>query len=92
MTATPVFTHAGDVESNDLGEQVLLTTPSGGYLVLEGSAVLLWRLIDGARSLDDLVAACLEEYEGDAAQVRRDLADVLGDWAGRGLVASAPAG
>ncbi|MGH3241519.1 MAG: PqqD family protein [Spirillospora sp.] len=81
-----VFAHAGDVESNDLGKQILLTTPSGTYLVLEGSAALLWRLIDGSRSLDDLTAACRKEYEGDTAQIRQDLADVLDDWTGRGLV------
>ncbi|TDD34675.1 PqqD family protein [Actinomadura sp. KC06] len=84
-----VYAHAGDVESNDLGEQILLTTPSGKYLVLEGTAALLWRLIDGSRSLGDLAAACGAEYEGDAVQIREDLADVLDDWAGRGLVTAA---
>ncbi|TDC44694.1 PqqD family protein [Actinomadura sp. KC345] len=84
-----VYAPAGGVECNDLGEQMLLTTPSGKYLVLEGTAVVLWRLIDGSRTLDDLAAACGREYEGDPAQIRRDLAEVLDDWAGRGLVTAA---
>ena len=91
MTAASAYVHADGVSADDLGEQILLTTPAGAYLVLEGTAAAVWRLLDRARSLDDLVDACAREYEGDRDQMRRDLDEVLREWAGRGLVAAADA-
>ena len=67
-------------------DQHVLLFPEGA-LVLNETAVEVLDLCDGERSLDDIAGVLSERYEG--ADVRDDVAELLGGIAERGLVVDA---
>jgi pyrroloquinoline quinone biosynthesis protein D len=69
-------------------EQDVLLFPEGA-LVLNETAIEVLQLCDGERSLDDIAAVLSERYEG--ADVRDDVAELLGGIGERGLVVDADA-
>lgn len=54
-------------------EIVVMKLDSGEFLSLMGSGAAIWRLIDGARDRDALVAALCEEFAGDATKIAVDV-------------------
>lgn len=69
-------------------ERHVLLFPEGA-LVLNPTAVEVLELCDGERDLDGVAAILSERYEG--ADVRDDVAELLGEIAERGLVIDADA-
>lgn len=74
------------ITAQDLGDRILLAPPQGAYLVLEGTAVALWRLLDRPRSAAELADECAERYRGSLDDIRADITVTLRDWTERGLV------
>jgi len=60
-------------------EIVLLDIEGGSYYSLNEVSAFVWKRIDGARSIGDLVDEVLEEYEAAREQVRDDVIRLIGD-------------
>jgi hypothetical protein len=81
------FSIPEDIVFRDLaGEAVLLNLGTGMYFGLNGMGTQIWRLISEGYSLEQLVAAVLEEYEIDEDRVRKDLAILLEQLSDAGLL------
>jgi len=55
------------------GETIVLDLPSSQYFAITGIGSRVFELLTEERSLDDLVAAVLAEYDVDEATARRDV-------------------
>jgi hypothetical protein len=55
------------------GETIVLDLPSSQYFAITGIGSRVFELLTEERSVDDLVATVLAEYEADEATVRRDV-------------------
>ncbi|WP_315786742.1 lasso peptide biosynthesis PqqD family chaperone [Fischerella sp. JS2] len=66
--------------SSDLGgEAVILNIKSGTYHGLNEVGTLIWNLIQTPKTVEDIKAAILAEYEVEAEQCDRDLVNLLED-------------
>lgn len=78
---TPLIANPNLVLREEDDEDALLFDPETGSVhILNGSAVAVWKLLDGKRDREQIVAALREEYEGmdeTAGQQVRDLLDLL---------------
>lgn len=61
------------------GEAILLDPQQGCSYNLNGVGTFIWKLLDGAHSIDELVAAISAAYEVDENQARSDLESLLHD-------------
>jgi len=83
------ITASQDVLSRDVrGETVLLNQRTEHYFGLSGVGARIWQLISAGRSLDDVRAAIVAEYDIDAETLNKDLDRFVGDLASAGLVAT----
>jgi pyrroloquinoline quinone biosynthesis protein D len=71
---------------DEVREEHQLLIPEG-VVRLNASAAEVLELCDGERSLDDIVGALAERYEG--ADLRDDVVELVGAMAQRGLVVDA---
>jgi pyrroloquinoline quinone biosynthesis protein D len=71
---------------DDVREEHQLLIPEG-VVRLNASAAEVLALCDGERSLDDIVGALAERYDG--ADLRDDVVELVGAMAQRGLVVDA---
>jgi hypothetical protein len=55
------------------GETIVLDLPSSQYFAITGIGSRVFELLTEERTLDDLVAAILTEYEVDEAVARQDV-------------------
>jgi hypothetical protein len=55
------------------GETIVLDLPSSQYFAITGIGSRVFELLTEERTLDDLVAAILAEYEVEEAVARRDV-------------------
>ncbi len=83
---TPKLATGVRLRHDQVRDQHVLLFPEGA-LVLNETAVEVLELCDGERSLDDIAGVLSERYEG--ADVRDDVAELLGGIAERGLVVDA---
>ena len=78
---------SGDVVTRSLaGEAVLLDLASGTYFGLDEVGTRIWQLLGEHGSADAVVAALLDEYDVEEAQVRADLDRLIRELHGKGLV------
>jgi hypothetical protein len=63
----------------------MLLVPEGA-LVLNGCAIAAVELVDGNRTVDDIVARIVEEFEVDEPRARSDVGELLGRLSERGFV------
>jgi coenzyme PQQ synthesis protein D (PqqD) len=68
------------------GEVVILNLQDGVYYGLNAVGARIWKLIEEPRSVDEIRAVLLEEYDIAADACGRQLAAVLNDLAAHGLV------
>ncbi len=78
-----------DVVYRDVGEGagVLLHVKSGQYHGLNETGAFLWRLIDGTRTIDDIVAELREAVDEPPSQLRRDVEAFIESMRERDLLA-----
>ena len=68
-------------------EIVVMRVDSGAFFSLTGTAATTWRLIDGNRNRDALLAALADEYSTDEAAIAADVDDFLAQLKETGLLA-----
>jgi hypothetical protein len=76
-----------DVIFRDLdGEAVLLDLASGRYFGLNAVATRVWMELHDGTTVDGVIAAVSEEFDGDPDEIARDVAELLEELASRGLL------
>lgn len=70
------------------GETLLIHLRSGDYFSLNSTGTKVWENIDGSRTVKDLAALVLAEYDGEEPQVLRDVLSLVNQLADEGLVVS----
>lgn len=68
-------------------EIVLMRLDNGEFFSLAGTAAATWRLIDGKRGREELVAALVDQFDGLAADIAADVDDFLAGLRDMGLIA-----
>jgi hypothetical protein len=68
-------------------ELVIMRVDTGEFFSLTGTAATTWRLIDGNRGRDALLAALADEYSTDEAAIAADVDDFLAQLKETGLLA-----
>ena len=74
------------------GEMVMMSTERGTYLGLSDIGARIWELIERPRSVDELCAELVKEFEVTDAVCRADVNALLNDLAAQGAVALMPSG
>lgn len=69
-------------------EVVVMHLDSGEFFSLTDTARAIWKLIDGTRSRDEIVAAMAQTHSADPETVSADVGDFLTELGGAGLLAS----
>jgi len=90
-----VVVAVADQVSCDLeGEAAVLNLKTGVYYGLDDIGASIWRMLNEPRRVDELIDALLGEYEVDREECQRDVIELVGELAVRGLVEinDAPAG
>jgi hypothetical protein len=73
-------TKRDDLLERDLNDEIVVMSPEGKVLhTFEGSARLIWSLIDGVRTIETLVECITEEYQVAASTARSDLDSFLAE-------------
>jgi hypothetical protein len=61
-----------------IGDEVIVLSSEGNELhTFEGSARFIWGMLNGVRTVDDILALITEEYQVEAATAARDLDNFL---------------
>ena len=68
------------------GELVLVQMKSGNYYSLQGSAPIIWELIDRGSSLEDIGDLLVERHNGDADVIRRSVRDLVDELVAESLL------
>ena len=83
----PVYERAIDLMEAELGDELVALDPDAGNCFgFNNVAASVWRTLREPKSLDELRAAMLEEYDVEPAQCDEDLKELLDDLCARGLV------
>jgi hypothetical protein len=76
-----------DFTWRDLGGETLCLSEDGAMVhVLNEVGTFFWKLADGTRSVETILAAICEEYDVTCDVAKQDLVAFLGDLADKGLV------
>ena len=82
----------GQVYADLAGELAILDTKTGVYYGLDPVGARIWSLILEVKPVGEIKAILLEEYEVDGAMLEGDIAHLLNDLHGKGLIEVAPPG
>lgn len=74
------------VATDMAGETVVLDMKSGMYYGMDGVAGVIWNLLEQPRTLSDLQAAVVAEYDVDAENCERDVVAFVESLRSAGLV------
>ena len=87
MEAERKMTIPDHVMARQVGDEtVILDLGSGHYFGLDPVGARIWRLVEEGRSVPQIVATLLDEYEVTADQLQRDVDALLDDLVTRGLL------
>ena len=87
ISNSSIISAAKEQVSSDLGgEAIILNLKSGVYHGLNEVAAKIWNIIQNPKSVDDVRAIILEEYEVDFQQCDRDLKELLQELTKVGLI------
>ncbi len=90
MTLAQIYTISEDVVAREVGEEtMLLDLASGTYFGLNPVGGRFWQLLEEGRSANEARDILLEEFEVEAGVLDADLAALLEEMAGKGLVSLA---
>lgn len=82
----------GQVYADLAGELAILDSKTGVYYGLDPVGARIWSLILEYKTIAEIRATLLEEYEVDPPQLEGDMAHLLGDLFTKGLIEIAPPG
>ena len=68
------------------GELVLVHMKSGNYYSLQGSAPMIWELIDRGSSLEDIADQLVTRYPDDAGEIKRSAQDLVEELVAESLI------
>lgn len=87
----PVIQKRADrFSETDIDEEiVVMRLDNGEFFSLSGTAAATWRLIDGTRDREALLAALTDEFEGDRSTMSADVDEFLGRLKEIGLLVDA---
>lgn len=86
LTGVTVLVRAqGAVEAEVDGERILLSPRDFSYFGLTGSGSYVWDLIDGSRSIDQIVGSLEEEFEAEDGAIRTDVLEFVDALVAAGL-------
>jgi hypothetical protein len=88
VTDDPVYVRAPDILSRSFADEVLLAAPRRNEVdQLKGPAADVWDLLDGPRTLDQVVTELKRRYGGAPVEkVRDEVQALLDDLVARGWV------
>lgn len=79
--------HTPSVASRVYGSDAVIISPHEGMVrMLNPTATRIWQLADGSRSVDDIAAVLVEEYEVDHCQAQQAVTALLGELVDKGLI------
>lgn len=76
----------GVIEAEVDGEQILLSPKDMSYFGLRNTGGPVWELVDGQRTVGQVVQQLQEDYDGDADEIREQTLEFLDALAASGLV------
>ena len=76
----------GAVDADVDGQRVLLSPKDFAYLGIEGSGAAVWDLVDGQRTIDQIVARLEEQFEAPTGAIRAEAVAFIAALADAGLV------
>mgnify|MGYP001555885497 FL=1 len=92
MNLTDKVTIPEQVMARQVGEEtVILDLVSGTYFGLDPVGARIWQLLDEGRTLAEVCASMLVEYEVSRDEIERDLTDLLAALVDKGLIKFEPA-
>jgi hypothetical protein len=77
---------SGAVEAEVDGELILLSPNDFTYFGAQGSGGHVWELVDGQRTVGEIIDALVVNFEGDPLAIRSDTLDFLDALRAAGLV------
>ena len=80
---------SGAVEAEVDGDRILLSPKDFSYFGLQGTGAPVWDLIDGERSVGQIIEELEAQYEADAGVIRADTLEYLDALVASGLVEAA---
>jgi len=87
MTLTDKVTVPKQVMAREIdGETVLLDLAGGMYFGLDAVGTRIWALLGQGRSLEEVCAVLVAEYEVGLEEVQGDVVRLVGELAAKGLV------
>lgn len=90
MELTDKVTIPVQVMARQVGEEIVILDLAGGsYFGLDPVGARIWELMGEGRTLAEICATMLEEYEVTAEQLQGDVIRLAGELAERGLVLKA---
>lgn len=81
----PAYDRRSDVIFEDFDDHLLVSSATGRWFTLTGSACLLWRSLAQPRTVSQLLECCQREFDGDAETMERDISRTLREWEDNGL-------
>ena len=74
------------------GEAFIVLPRQSVYKILNSTGTRIWDLIDGNRTIDEMVRIVAEEYEVSEEQARYDIGEFIRDLTANGMLAGDNAG
>jgi hypothetical protein len=78
----------GVIEAVVDGDRVLMSPKQFDYFGFAETGTEVWNLIDGKRTMDDIVATLHPQFDADPEQIRVDVVDFIAALEQAGLLAS----
>lgn len=86
QTEQPLARAQGVVEAEVDGQRVLMSPKDFAYFGLVDTGAPVWDLIDGSRSIIEIVEILQVDYDGDPEQIRADVLDFVSGLGAAGLL------
>ena len=89
MQLNAVFAKQPDCLLEDMDGELLLYSPSSATtLHLNGSSAIIWDLIDGKNSVEDVIAELKAAFPDHAEQITQDVIDAFSEFENRNVIVS----
>lgn len=83
------FCHAPGLSEDRSADAVLVSPDETEWFVMREHSLFVWQLLEAPAPLEAVVAACMDEYDGDADAIYADVEATILAWVASGLVVEA---